>query len=112
MGGVLNRSEFFTVGPALTNALSSEEHATAGGQIIVSETAFKFVKNMTYFICYNPSKPIGCTYYHWLPSKQANQLLKPHNEMFVSLLAKIRFDKQNTYTVKMFRLILTYNSKM
>ena len=44
VGGVLNRSEFFTVGPALTNALSSEEHATAGGQIIVSETAFKFVK--------------------------------------------------------------------
>ena len=48
VGGVLNRSEFFTVGPALTNALSSEEHASAGGQIIVSETAFKFVKNIYY----------------------------------------------------------------
>jgi class 3 adenylate cyclase len=44
VGGVFERSEFFTVGPALTNALKSEEQATAGGQIIVSDTAFKYVK--------------------------------------------------------------------
>jgi len=48
VGGVFDRSEFFTVGPALTSALKSEEQATAGGQIIVSETAFKYVKSMFY----------------------------------------------------------------
>lgn len=31
VGGVFNRSEFFTVGQALTLALKSEENATAGG---------------------------------------------------------------------------------
>ncbi len=31
VGGVFERSEFFTVGTALTNALKSEEQATAGG---------------------------------------------------------------------------------
>lgn len=45
VGGVFDRSEFFTVGGALTNALASEEQATGGGQIIVSDSAFKFVKN-------------------------------------------------------------------
>lgn len=45
VGGVFDRAEFFTVGSALTYALKSEEHATGGGQIIVSETAFKHVKN-------------------------------------------------------------------
>lgn len=44
VGGVFGRAEFFTVGPALTFALKSEENATAGGQIIVSETAFKYVR--------------------------------------------------------------------
>jgi len=44
VGGVFGRAEFFTVGPALTYALKSEENATAGGQIIVSETAFKYVR--------------------------------------------------------------------
>lgn len=48
VGGVFDRSEFFTVGSALTHALKSEEQATAGGQIIVSETAFKYVKNQYY----------------------------------------------------------------
>jgi class 3 adenylate cyclase len=48
VGGVFDRSEFFTVGPALTYALKSEEQATAGGQILVSETAFKYVKNQFY----------------------------------------------------------------
>jgi hypothetical protein len=40
VGGVFGRAEFFTVGPALTYALKSEENATAGGQIIVSESAY------------------------------------------------------------------------
>ena len=31
VGGVFQRSEFFTVGYALTKALESEENATAGG---------------------------------------------------------------------------------
>jgi hypothetical protein len=31
VGGVFNRSEFFTVGDALTQALKSEENATGGG---------------------------------------------------------------------------------
>lgn len=31
VGGVFNRSEFFTVGPALSCALESEGCATAGG---------------------------------------------------------------------------------
>lgn len=31
VGGVFDRAEFFTVGTALTNALKSEEQATAGG---------------------------------------------------------------------------------
>ena len=31
VGGVFDRSEFFTVGSALVHALSSEEQATAGG---------------------------------------------------------------------------------
>ena len=44
VGGVFGRAEFFTVGPALTYALKSEENATAGGQIIVSDTAFKYVR--------------------------------------------------------------------
>jgi class 3 adenylate cyclase len=48
VGGVFDRSEFFTVGPALTFALKSEEQATAGGQILVSETAFRFVRNQYY----------------------------------------------------------------
>ena len=48
VGGVFDRSEFFTVGSALVNALSSEEQATAGGQILISESAFKHVKNVYY----------------------------------------------------------------
>ena len=48
VGGVFDRSEFFTVGTALTYALASEEQATAGGQIIVSDTAFRYVKNQYY----------------------------------------------------------------
>ena len=42
---MFGRSEYFTVGPALSHALNSEGEATAGGQIIVSETAYRFVKN-------------------------------------------------------------------
>lgn len=48
VGGIFDRSEFFTVGSALTFALESEEQATEGGQIIVSDTAFKHVKNQYY----------------------------------------------------------------
>ena len=40
VGGVFNRAEFFTVGEGLTQALNSEENATAGGQIIVSQNAW------------------------------------------------------------------------
>ena len=43
VGGVFNRAEFFTVGEALTQALSSEENATAGGQIIISNNAWSHV---------------------------------------------------------------------
>lgn len=45
VGGVFDRSEYFTVGPALSHALNSEGEATAGGQIIVSDSAYRFVKN-------------------------------------------------------------------
>jgi len=45
VGGIFNRSEFFTVGPALLYALGSEEQATGGGQIIVSESAFRHLNN-------------------------------------------------------------------
>ena len=34
------------MGPALTHALKSEGMAERGGQTIVSESAFKFVKNL------------------------------------------------------------------
>ena len=40
---MFNRAENFTVGNALTLALKSEENATAGGQTIVNESAFRFV---------------------------------------------------------------------
>ena len=43
VGGVFNRAELFTVGKALTLALKSEECAQGGGEIIVSESAFKHV---------------------------------------------------------------------
>lgn len=46
VGGVFNRAEFFTVGSALTYALKSEGQAVAGGQIIVSETAFRHVPGL------------------------------------------------------------------
>jgi len=53
VGGVFKRSEFFTVGESLTLALGSEECATAGGQIIVAEAAYKYVptdsKNRKYY---------------------------------------------------------------
>jgi class 3 adenylate cyclase len=48
VGGIFDRSEFFTVGSALVHALSSEEQATEGGQILVSESAFKHVKGVYY----------------------------------------------------------------
>ena len=48
MGGVFNRSEFFTVGTAHGYALASEGECTSGGQIVVSNTAFKYVKNHYY----------------------------------------------------------------
>ena len=40
---MFNRAEFFTVGEALTQALSSEENASGGGQIIVSSGAWTHV---------------------------------------------------------------------
>lgn len=46
VGGVFGRAEFFTVGPALTWALKSEGMAEAGGQILVSDSAFRFVNKI------------------------------------------------------------------
>lgn len=46
IGGVFGRAEFFTIGTALVYALRSEAQATSGGQIIVSETAFKYVRKL------------------------------------------------------------------
>jgi predicted amino acid racemase len=46
VGGVFGRAEFFTIGTALVYALRSEAQATAGGQILVSETAFKYVRKL------------------------------------------------------------------
>ena len=43
MGGVLDRSEFFTTGEALKQALGSEGMCTQGGQIVVAAPAFKHV---------------------------------------------------------------------
>ena len=37
VGGIFNRSEFFTIGEALSGALASEGMCTKGGQIVVSE---------------------------------------------------------------------------
>ncbi len=45
VGGIFNRSEFFTVGDALTQALKSEECAECGGQIIVSQSAWLLVRD-------------------------------------------------------------------
>ena len=42
VGGVFKRAEFFTVGPALLQALKSEEDAL-GGDIIISADTFKYV---------------------------------------------------------------------
>ena len=45
VGGVFRRSEFFSIGDSLSQALASEGMCTSGGQIVVSETAFKHVKD-------------------------------------------------------------------
>ena len=44
VGGVFRRSESFTIGEALMQALKSEGNASSGGQIIVAEEAFKHVR--------------------------------------------------------------------
>ena len=44
VGGVFGRSESFTIGEALIQALRSEGQATGGGQIIVSESCYNHVK--------------------------------------------------------------------
>lgn len=44
MGGVFSRSESFTIGEALVWALKSEGNATGGGQIVVAEAAFQYVR--------------------------------------------------------------------
>ena len=49
MGGVLDRSEFFTTGEALKQALGSEGMCTKGGQIVVAAPAFRHVAE--YFDC-------------------------------------------------------------
>ena len=46
VGGTFQRGEFFTIGSALTYAPKSEEMCTEGGQIVVSQTAFKYVQGM------------------------------------------------------------------
>ena len=40
VGGVFNRSEFFTIGESLSDALASEGMCTGGGQIVVSAKAY------------------------------------------------------------------------
>jgi hypothetical protein len=45
VGGIFNRSEFFTVGESHVWALKSEGCALGGGEIIVAESAFKFCKS-------------------------------------------------------------------
>ena len=40
VGGVFNRSEFFTIGESLQLALASEGMCTSGGQIVVAERAY------------------------------------------------------------------------
>jgi len=53
VGGVFNRSEFFTVGEALTQALESEGCCTSGGQVVVSKAVFNRVSS--YFL----AEPVG-----------------------------------------------------
>lgn len=48
VGGVFNRVETLTVGDALVDALKSEGQASAGGQIYVSESCFRFVNDNWY----------------------------------------------------------------
>ena len=48
MGGIFDRNETLTVGPALVNALKSEGNATAGGQVIVHESVFDHVDETLY----------------------------------------------------------------
>ena len=43
VGGVFCRTEFFTVGDSLKQALESEGMCTAGGQIVVSNQAFNLI---------------------------------------------------------------------
>ena len=45
VGGVLKRSEFFAVGESLSHALASEGMCTSGGQIVCSESAYKYVRD-------------------------------------------------------------------
>jgi len=45
VGGVFNRSEFFTIGESLQAALGSEGMCTGGGQIVVADKAYNLVKN-------------------------------------------------------------------
>ena len=47
-GGVFNRTETLTVGPALMNALRSEGHAINGGTVIVHESCFNHVDETLY----------------------------------------------------------------
>ena len=44
MGGVFGRSESFTIGEALIQALRSEGQADGGGQIIVAEACYNHVR--------------------------------------------------------------------
>ena len=44
VGGVFQRSEFFTIGDSLSQALASEGMCTSGGQIVVSQNAYRYVR--------------------------------------------------------------------
>ena len=61
VGGVFQRTEFFTIGDSLSQALGSEGMCECGGQIVVSEKAFVHVKD--FFSGTRLESPDGQIYY-------------------------------------------------
>ena len=45
VGGVFKRTEFFTIGEALSLALASEGVCTSGGQIVCPESTYNYVRD-------------------------------------------------------------------
>ena len=61
VGGVFQRTEFFTIGDSLSQALGSEGMCECGGQIVVSDQAFKLVKD--YFAATKLTAPDGQAFF-------------------------------------------------